>query len=273
MPELPEVETVRTVLAPHLANRKITGVQIRNPQVIAAPDPQQFAENILNQTIEKIERRGKYLRFIFAGGDRMTVHLRMTGCLLIEPHDAPPAKYSHVLLALNDGKDLRYEDVRRLGKFWFSDRDEPDASGAEKLGIEPFSGLLTAQYLRGKCATAKRSVKQMLLDQGIVAGIGNIYSDEILFSARIRPDRPCNTLTEKEFERLAEIIPERLQFFIEKNKINFDDYVRSKGKEYRNTPYLQVYGKAGCACPICGSVLQHIVLAGRSSVFCMHCQK
>ena len=113
----------------------------------------------------------------------------------------------------------------------------------------------------------------MLLDQSIVAGIGNIYSDEILFAAGIRPDRPCDTLTDGEFERLAAVIPERLNYFIGKNAISFDEYVLSKGKDYRNTPYLQVYGKGGEPCPVCGNTLQRIVIGGRSSVFCQHCQK
>ena len=113
----------------------------------------------------------------------------------------------------------------------------------------------------------------MLLDQRIVAGIGNIYSDEILFAAGIRPDRPCADLTEDELERLAEVIPERLTFFVEKNAISFEEYALSKGKDYRNTPFLQVYGKGGKPCPVCGNTLHRLVLGGRSSVFCPHCQR
>ena len=115
--------------------------------------------------------------------------------------------------------------------------------------------------------------KAMLLDQTVAAGIGNIYSDEILFAAGIRPDRPCNSLTDGELEGLAAVIPERLNFFIEKNAIGFEEYTMSKEKDYRNTPYLRVYGKGGKPCPVCGERLQRIVLGGRSSVFCPHCQK
>ena len=113
----------------------------------------------------------------------------------------------------------------------------------------------------------------MLLDQSIVAGIGNIYSDEILFAAHIRPDRPCNALTGEEFDRLAAAISERLNFFIDKSAVSFEDYALSKGKDYRNTPFLQVYGRSGEACPVCGGALQRTVLGGRSSVFCPHCQQ
>ena len=273
MPELPEAETVRRVLGPHLLGKTITGIQIHNAQVIAAPRPEQFIAGATGQAIAAIMRRGKFLRLLFESGDTLTIHLRMTGCLTIEPQAAPTEKHTHVILSLDDGNELRYEDVRRLGKMWFAKRGEEDNSGAEKLGIEPFDDALSAAYLRGNCQNSTKPVKSMLLDQSIVAGIGNIYSDEILFAAGIHPDRPCNTLTNADFERLAAVIPERLNYFIGKNAISFDEYVLSKGKDYRNTPYLQVYGKGGEPCPVCGETLRRTVIGGRSSVFCPHCQR
>lgn len=273
MPELPEAETVRRVLEPHLLKKKITGVQIHNAQVIAAPSPALFAEGVTGQTVAAFARRGKFLRLLFDGGDSLTVHLRMTGCLTAEPQSEPVGKHTHVVFSLDDGNELCYTDVRRLGKLWFARSGEEDTSGADRLGVEPFDGSLAAEYLRSKCKNSKKPVKSMLLDQSIVAGIGNIYSDEILFSAGIRPDRPCNSLSDGEFERLAAAIPERLNFFIEKNAISFEDYVSGKGKDYRNTPFLCVYGKGGTPCPVCGETLQRTVLGGRSSVFCPHCQK
>ena len=272
MPELPEVETVRRVLLSHLQNRKITAVQIHNVQVVAAPSPETFIAQGQGQTISDFVRRGKFLRLCFASGDSLTIHLRMTGCLIAEPSAAPADKYTHVALTLDNGMALRYSDVRRLGKLWFAKSGEKDISGADELGMEPFDDALTAAYLRNKCRKSKKPVKSMLLDQSIVAGIGNIYSDEILFAAGIRPDRPCNTLSDGEFERLSAVIPERLAFFIEKNSVSFGEYVLSKGKDYRNTPYLQVYGRGGKQCAICGETLQRIVLGGRSSVFCPNCQ-
>ena len=273
MPELPEVETVRRVLGPHLLGKTITGIQIHNAQVIAAPSPEQFIEGVTGQSIAAFTRRGKFLRLIFESDDTLTIHLRMTGCLTIKPQSAPTEKHTHIILSLDDGNELRYEDVRRLGKLWFAKSGEEDISGIKEPGIEPFDGALSAAYLWGNCRKSKKPVKSMLLDQSIVAGIGNIYSDEILFAAGIRPDRPCDTLTDGEFERLAAVIPERLNYFIGKNAISFDEYVLSKGKDYRNTPYLQVYGKGGEPCPVCGNTLQRIVIGGRSSVFCQHCQK
>lgn len=273
MPELPEVETVRRVLLPHLQNRKIIGVQIHNAQVIAAPLPEEFEASMQGQNISDFTRRGKFLRLCFASGDHLTIHLRMTGCLTIEPYTTPIEKHTHITFTLDDGNELRYEDMRRLGKLWFTKEGERDISGADKLGIEPFAATLTAAFLRSKCRKKKSSVKSMLLDQSIIAGIGNIYSDEILFAAGIRPDRLCGSLTNSGFEHLAAIIPELLAFYIEKNASSFEEYTLSKGKNYRNTPYLQVYGKGGKPCPVCGATLQRLVLCGRGSVFCPHCQK
>ena len=272
MPELPEVETVRRVLEPHLLKKTITEVKIHNAQVIAAPLPEQFAEGMTGQSVAAFTRRGKFLRLLFDSGDYLTVHLRMTGCLTVEPKTIPAEKHTHVRFSLGDGNELRYEDVRRLGKIWFTRNGAEDFSGIKELGIEPFDGTLNAAYLRGKCQNSKKPVKSMLLDQSIVAGIGNIYSDEILFAAGIRPDKPCSALTADDYERIAAAIPERINFFIEKNEISFEEYALSKGKDYRNTPYLQVYGKGGEPCPACGNTLQRTVIGGRSSVFCPHCQ-
>ena len=273
MPELPEVETVRRVLASHLEGKTIENVQIFNGSVIAAPRSELFSALVKGQKIVNFSRRGKFLRFTFESGDSLVVHLRMTGCLTVEPPAAPAAKHMHLAFALSDGNELRYEDTRRFGKFWYEVSGEADNSGISKLGIEPIDQALTAQFLREKCCKSKRSVKSMLLDQSMIAGIGNIYADEILFAAKIRPDKPCNTLTAENLECLAAAIPERIRFFIDKNTMTFTEYISSRGREYRDTPYLQVYGRAGKLCPVCGERLQRTVLLGRSSYFCPQCQK
>lgn len=273
MPELPEVETVRRVLLPHRQNKKIIKVQIHNPQVLVTPRPEAFVACVQGQTISDFTRRGKFLRLLFDSGDYLTIHLRMTGCLIIEPQITTVQKHTHITFTLDDGNELRYDDVRRLGKLWFAKNGEEDMSGKKKLGIEPFDNALDAAYLQDKFQNSKKSIKTMLLDQSIVTGIGNIYSDEILFSAGIRPDKPCRTLTDGEYERLAATIPQCLAYFVEKNTIDFEEYMLKKGKYYRNTPYLQVYGKGGKPCSVCGKPLQRVVIGGRSSIFCPHCQK
>ena len=141
------------------------------------------------------------------------------------------------------------------------------------MGLEPLSRECNVEYLKSKFGKRKKKIKECLLDQSVIAGIGNIYSDEILFLAKICPARSADSLTETEWERLAEMIPECLSYFIEKNHIEQEDYLQTKGQDYRNTPFLQVYGHAGESCPNCGETLVRVVISGRSSVYCPNCQK
>lgn len=272
MPELPEVETVKNVLAPHLIGRTIADVDVFNASVIARPAPSAFSQRLRGQSIAELSRRGKFLTLHLADGDSVVLHLRMTGCLTIEPKDTPTEKHTHVVFTLDDGNELRYEDTRRFGRFWLIEKGEDDAySGKAKLGIEPFA--VTDAYLRLAFGASKKPVKALLIDQSILAGIGNIYADEICFAAGVRPDKAGNALTDDELSRLCAVIPERLTYFIEKNEIEFDDYIRAKGREYRNTPFLQVYGRANQPCSVCGMPLIGQRLSGRSNVYCPHCQK
>lgn len=272
MPELPEVETVKNVLKPHLIGRTISAVTVSNGSVVARPTAEEFAARLQGQTFADLTRRGKFLTFCFSSGDSVVLHLRMTGCLTEEPQNAPCEKHTHVVFALDDGSELRYEDTRRFGKFWYIENGTPDTfSGKAKLGIEPFD--ITFDYIKAKFGKSKKPLKELLLDQSVIAGIGNIYSDEICFAAKIMPDKAVNSLTEAELLRLCSIIPERLTYFIGKNEIAFEEYVLSKGKDYRNTPYLWVYGHRGKPCPICGKALSGENIGGRSSVFCTNCQK
>ena len=274
MPELPEVETVKRVLEPQIAGRKIAVIEVRNPQVIARPGTKEFCAALAGQTIAGMGRRGKFLKIMLESGDAVVLHLRMTGSLLLAPRGWPEEKHTHLVFILDDGSELRYSDVRRFGRFWLLRAGETDDfTGAQKLGLEPFDKALTAKYLQNAFAKSKRAVKDCLLDQSVIAGIGNIYSDEMLFAAKIRPDRAAESLSRAEWTRLARLVPERLSYFLEKNAISAEDYLSGKGEDYRNTPYLRVYGHAGERCPICGETLQKTVVAGRGSVYCPKCQK
>ena len=198
----------------------------------------------------------------------------MTGCLLCTPASLPEEKHTHLVFHLNNDTELRFSDTRRFGRAWLLKKDEPDIySGIEKLGKEPFDPDFSAEYLNFCFGKRKKAIKECLLEQSTIAGIGNIYSDEILFAAKLYPARPANSLTPEEWERLATAIPQRLSYFIEKNRMTPEEYLHSKGQDYRNTPYLQVYGKEGNFCPICGHILCRIILGGRSSTFCPHCQQ
>lgn len=274
MPELPEVETIRRVLAPQLLGAVIERVNARRPAVIAHPGAEAFCASLAGRRFAAAERRGKFLLFRLEGGARLVLHLRMTGCLLLTPPAFPEEKHTHLVFYLRDGRELRFSDQRRFGRWWLLAPGEKDVySGVEKLGIEPFDPALTARYLADRLGRRKRAVKDCLLDQRIVAGIGNIYSDEILFAAGLDPARSAASLTEADWQRLAAAIPQRLAYFMEKNAIPPEEYLRAKGKEYRNTPFLQVYGHGGEPCPACGAALRRTVIGGRSSVYCPVCQK
>lgn len=273
MPELPEVETIKRVLEPQLKGLTITKVTVNRPEVTAYPAADEFCRLLIGQSVSGMMRRGKFLHILLDSGDRVILHLRMTGCLLFTPADFPEEKHTHIVLEMSDGRQLRFSDMRRFGRFWLLQNGEEDTySGIAKLGMEPFDKELTADYLIGRLGKRKKTIKECLLDQSVVAGIGNIYSDEILFAARIHPARPAYSLQQEEWECLARAIPERLSYFIEKNKITPEEYLETKGQDYRNTPFLQVYGHRGKACPVCGKIFCRMVIGGRSSVYCEGCQ-
>lgn len=322
MPELPEVETVKRVLEPQIRGLTVTKVTVKRPEITAYPDAEQFCRLVTGQTLSHMERRGKFLILHLRSHDRIILHLRMTGCLLLAPADFPEEAHTHIIFSLSGspeelpGSDnapasentsvsndlpasdnvsvlnglpasetvsvsnnlhaleLRFSDMRRFGRFWLIRENEEDPySGIGKLGIEPFDDKLTPAYLAARLGKRRKTVKECLLDQSVIAGIGNIYSDEILFSAGIYPARPANSLKQEDWERIAAAVPERLAFFTEKNEITWEDYLQAKGRNYRNTPFFQVYGRSGQPCPACNHRLCRMVVGGRSSVYCPDCQK
>ncbi len=276
MPELPEAETVRRVMQAQICGRTVTGADLRRPEIAAWPagDPDAFADGLLGRTFDRVERRGKFLRFVFTDGARLVLHLRMTGCLLAVPADWPEERHTHLVLTLDSGMQIRYEDPRRFGRFWLLNPWEEDTvSGIGKLGLEPWDPALTGEWLQKKAAGRRIPVKEFLLDQSAAAGIGNIYADEILFEACLHPARSVRDLTGAEWDRLAALIPQVLEYFIEKDAVTPGEYLESGGREYRNGPFLKAYGRAGKPCLRCGAVLQRTVIGGRSAVFCPACQK
>lgn len=274
MPELPEVETIRRVIEPQIRGLAIEQISVRRPEVIARPAPEEFCSRLEGQIFDSAVRRGKFLIFLFENGDRLILHLRMTGCLLLTPEDYPEEKHTHLVFRLNGGRELRFSDTRRFGRLWLLQKEEADTySGIEKLGKEPLAPDFTASYLSDRLGKRRKTIKECLMDQSVIAGIGNIYSDEILFAAGIYPARPASSLTTEEWERLAQAVPERLSFFIKTNEVTPEEYLETKGQDYRNTLFLQVYGHEGEPCPNCKESLCRIVLSGRSSVFCPKCQR
>ena len=274
MPELPEVETIRRIIGPQVSGRSITSLEIHNPQIIAFPDADTFSSSLVGCSFTGMSRRGKFLIFHLDNGSRLVLHLRMTGQMLVTPADYQEEKHTHLKAELSDGKQIRYIDIRRFGRFWLLGKDQADTvTGMDKLGIEPDDKLLTGNFLIEKLNKRKKAIKEMLHDQTIIAGIGNIYSDEILHAARIYPEKSCNALTNAEWKRLAEQIPKVIAWAIEANEITPEDYLAGKGKEYRNTPFLKAYGHNGKPCEICGTLFEKLTVGGRSSCYCPKCQK
>lgn len=274
MPELPEVETIKRILEPQLVCRTISSLALNCPDIISHPTPEVFAAATTKSKITEMDRRGKYLSILLANGNKITLHLRMTGCLLVTPPGWPEEKHTHLVFHLDDGYELRYIDPRRFGRFWLFYHGEEDAvSGIHKLGLEPFDPQMNAAYLSGILSKRKRAIKDCLLNQTMIAGIGNIYADEILFAAKIKSDRKANTITHSEWAGLANTIPVVLYRAVEGNAITPEEYLAGKGQEYRNTPTFQVYGHSSEPCPYCGEILRRIVVAGRGSVFCPTCQE
>ncbi len=273
MPELPEVETVRRILEPQIRGLSIRSVIVNRPEVVAYPDADTFIRTLRNQVVAGVDRRGKFLTIRLESGDRVSLHLRMTGCILFTPPDMMMEKHTHVILQMENGWELRFVDTRRFGRFWYLRADETDTvTGIGNLGKEPFDRDFDSKYLIDNLGKRKKPIKECLLEQKVVAGIGNIYSDEILFTSGIHPLKPANTLTNQEWEKLACEIPKQLEYFIDRNSMTPEEYLAGKGKDYRNTPYLRVYGRAGEACVKCGKALCRCVTGGRSSVFCPNCQ-
>jgi len=267
MPELPEVETVRRVLQPQLVGLTVQKARILYPPLM----PLHRAQCAEGQQIAGMGRRGKYLQILFASGDRLILHLRMTGCLLKVSPEQPQDKHTSAEFLLSDGSLLRFIDQRRFGRIWFIAQGEAEPEGMQSLGPEPQD--VDEALLREKFGTSRRAIKTLLLDQTRIAGIGNIYSDEILFACGIHPNTSAAVLGEEAWQRLAEKIPQTVAYYVEKNAISAADYLLGGGKDYRNTPYLNVYGRRGAPCRNCGTPLERSVIGGRGSIWCPNCQK
>ena len=274
MPELPEVETIKRIVCPQLAGRTIETTEVRNAQVIAYPESKCFSKALSGQIISNMSRRGKFLTIQLENGDRLSLHLRMTGQLTVVPESEPIEKHTHLIFHLSGGSQLRYIDTRRFGRFWLLRKGEADTvTGQNKLGLEPTDPAITGEYLKTLLGKRKKTVKEMLLDQAVIAGIGNIYSDEILFAAKIYPGTACRILNEYDWDKLAKKIPEIIIWGIESNNMTPEEYLRGKGKEYRNISQLRIYGRAGKPGVRCGTIIDKVTICGRTSCYCRSCQK
>lgn len=286
MPELVEVETARKVLAPQLNGCTIEDVEVRLAKSIKNYGPEEFKNLVLGSRFDTVLRRGKFLIFNMLTPKRegapeelkLVAHYRMTGVLLVTPPGYEELKHTHIVFKLRDDngteKELRYIDQRKFGGIWaITTGAEFRATGIGQLGAEATDDTLEGEYLKSHLAKRKSAIKTGLLDQSVITGLGNIYTDEVLYRCGIVPTRACNSLTDAEWQALASEIPKMMDFMIDKNQISEEDYLAGKGTDYRNTPFLQVYNRAGEECSGCGSKLERAVIAGRSSVYCPECQE
>jgi formamidopyrimidine-DNA glycosylase len=269
-PELPEVETVVRDLRPLLVGRRIKRFEAGR-LALRRPLAKNAAKSILGRRVNAVTRRGKWI-LIDLGEPWLLVHLGMTGQFTVADASVPRQNHTHVVFTLSDGHELRFRDIRRFGSVsLYADREALDAFFvASKLGPEPFD--LDPEHWRFHLKKTSRNLKACLLDQRLVAGVGNIYADESLHEARLHPTTLGYRVTSAQAERLRAAIVTVLRRAIELRGSSIRDYVGGSGLQGAMQNEFRVYGRTGEPCLVCGSPIERIVLAGRSTHFCAKCQ-
>ena len=287
MPELPEVETLKRDLK-KVKGKKIKSVKVNWPKMVLPLTVKSFTQNLKGQKILNIKRRAKVLIFELSNERYLMVHLKMTGQLIFDPKKGKmvvgghpqkggtqdlPNKYTHVIINFTDGTTLYFNDLRKFGWMRLVNKDYVDEL-SNGLGVEPLTKSFTFDYFTNFVKRfPNRRVKQFLLDQTIIAGLGNIYVDESCYGAKIKPTRRVGSLTKKETKDLFKCIPEVLKLSIANKGTSFSNYIQLDGKEGRMIKFLKVYNKKGQKCQRCGAEIKKIKLNGRGTHFCAKCQK
>lgn len=270
MPELPEVETTRRGIEPHCVGRAVIRVLVREPR-LRWPVPDQLTVLLAGQVIETVERRAKYLLFRTQVGS-LLVHLGMSGSLRLVDADAPPSRHDHIDVLLDDGVCLRYHDPRRFGCFLWLAAGEIHPLLAD-LGPEPLSSDFDGRVLYRRSRGRKSPIKNFIMDGKVVVGVGNIYANEALFIAGIRPDRAAGRVSIVRYQRLAENIKQVLTSAINQGGTTLRDFVGGDGRPGYFAQQLLVYGRGGQPCKRCNATLREVRLGQRSSVYCVSCQR
>lgn len=281
MPELPEVETVKRGLEKKLRGRKVVDVKVLRLDSVGYPSPKQFTKQLVGHQFQSIVRRGKYLLFELDQGAALGAHLRMSGRLLLvkpggEAKSRVRAEHVRVRMELDDGNIFLFEDMRVFGRLWYvpSGTAPNDViSGLGDLGVEPLSDEFTAGYLRDRLKKKTGPIKSALLDQTLIAGIGNIYADESLHLAGLNPQRAANTLTMPQIKVLVTRVKEVLEHAIEKRGSTLRNYTDSDGVNGNYQSAAHVYGREGEGCHTCRNAIVRVKIGGRSAHFCPKCQK
>jgi formamidopyrimidine-DNA glycosylase len=276
VPELPEVETIRRQLEPWVTGRTVKRARVFDPLTVAPLSPAGFVRRMAGRRIKTLTRRGKYLFFELSGGGALMVHLRMTGRLTRfdagEAHPGKGTRHLRLILELDDGSAVTLHDQRRFGKALILSRDECETL-SRRIGPEPLEREFNARSLAEILRNRKRAVKSVLLDQQLIAGIGNIYADEALFRAGIHPERPAGEISLEETERLVRAIKQTLRDAIRLEGSSIDTYRTAGGRRGRFQETFRVHRRAGEPCPACGGTVVKIRVGGRGTYFCPACQK
>ncbi|MDD5094201.1 MAG: bifunctional DNA-formamidopyrimidine glycosylase/DNA-(apurinic or apyrimidinic site) lyase [Dehalococcoidia bacterium] len=269
MPELPEVETIRRELVPKLVGHQFMSAELLWPKVVREPAPEEFCRRVAGQRIEDIRRRGKYFIFHLSDRDRLVVHLKMTGALLILTESQQCRNHTTAIFTFDGGIRLHFIDQRKFGAIWLVE-DENRVVG--ELGPEPLEPSFTPMLLHRIAERHRVPIKALLCDQHSIAGIGNMYADEALFVAGIHPLRAANSLSDSELSHLHGAVIEVLQKGIEKKGASMENYLRPDGGKGEAQSEFRVAHRRGEACLVCGSPITRISIRGRGTYFCPCCQ-
>jgi len=275
MPELPEVEVTRLGLLPHLSGRRVTKISSSGKRLRSPVPRKLLSEHVLGKTIVTIDRRAKYLLFRMQGGSTMVIHLGMTGKLGLIASQVPPAPHDHLRLLLDDNMELRFNDSRRFGciNVWAPPEAQTlEAEFSARMGVEPFSRKFNASYLQQQSRSRKTGVKNLLMDGRIVAGIGNIYANEILFAASIHPLAPVDSVTPAKWRDIISSTRVIFKQAIHSGGSTISDFLGSSGNPGYFQLQFKVYRRGGEQCKRCAETVIKTVIAGRATFYCPHCQ-
>jgi formamidopyrimidine-DNA glycosylase len=281
VPELPEVETVARDLRPRLVGATIVGARCSWARTLRTHAPEEFAAEVAGRRVEAVGRRAKLVVIDLSGEAALTIHLKMTGQLFVLPAGVSEDPYVRLVLELADGRELRFRDIRKFGKVGLYPRDpstdelltEPGGTAVfAGLGPEPLDDAFTLRVFRARLRARKGRLKPLLLDQGFVAGVGNIYADEALWTARLHPLRSAPTLHPADERRLYEAVRSILAEAVERRGSSIDDYTAPDG-DGEMQERLEVYQRTGEPCPRCGRPIRRIVIGARATHFCSWCQR
>jgi len=267
MPELPEVETIRNELSPHIIGRRFTGIIIYGARLVRQPPVEELCQKLIGQRINSLNRRGKYLIFHLSSSEVLIIHLRMAGALLLNPEQ--PDKYARAVFQFDDSSQLVFTDRRRLGALWLVENEQAIVG---KLGPEPLAPEFTTETLAERLQKHRAPIKAILLDQAFIAGIGNMYADEALFTAKLHPLRKANSLSVQEVQNLYKAIRDVLWSAIGSKGASVDTYKRPDGGLGTAHFSFNVAHRKGKQCPTCGATIERLAIRNRGSYFCPDCQ-